>query len=116
MTPEAVDWHLNGEHGISSRAIFNYLHFGAVGGKWYGNWPQDPSDFRRCELLLKAVPVLRARLPEMAAVHPVWAALVARWDEIADLMEEEAREQTGLAPRTYTLMRDIIDSVERVAP
>jgi hypothetical protein len=110
---EAVRWHLNGEKGISSDAIFDRLYFGRTNPRWSHNWPHDPDDFRRCELLLREVPELRGRLPEMAAVHPVWARLVERWDEITALMEEEVpgvfEGTRGQCPRSYSLIREAVE-------
>ncbi len=111
MSPAAIEWHLHGEHGISSEAIFDRLSFGGTSPRWNSNHPLDPSDFRRCELLLRAVPEFRSRLSEMAAESPVWAALVSRWQEIAALLEEEVpgvyEGANGSAVRTYALMKAI---------
>ena len=120
MTPDAIEWHLNGEHGVSSLAIFNYLHFGNVGGKWFSNWPHDPDDLRRCEILLRAVPLLRRRFSEMRDVHPVWSALVDHWEGIVECMEQEVpgifeSAPHGSAPKSYALMRSVIDAAERAA-
>jgi hypothetical protein len=117
MTPEAATWHLHGERGISSEAIFDRLTYGQTGGHWGSNHPHDPSDFRRCELLLRAVPEFHERLSEMAAESPTWAALVTRWDEIAAVFEEECPDHLDapkgrMADRTYELMRVVIDKAE----
>lgn len=102
MSADAVSWLVRGEHGLSSRAIFDYLLFGEQGpypGRLWQHWdhPLDLADFRRCELLLRQVPELRPRLPEMAVLSPVWARLVAAWDPIVRVAEEE--RPTMFAPR-----------------
>lgn len=89
LSPAAIAWHLHGEHGISSRAIFDYLLFGSASLEWITDTPGDADDFRRCELLLRQVPELRTRLHEMARHSEPWARLVARWHDVVALMESE---------------------------
>lgn len=48
--------------------------------------PHDAGDFRRCELLLRAVPELRPRLGEMSQYGP-WCLLVPAWDELVGLLD-----------------------------
>lgn len=105
----AIVWHGSGEHGISSEAIFDRLAFGIQGRRWGSDYPRDPSDFRRCQLLLRRVPEWRERLPEMAANGPEWARLVERWDDIHALIEEEVPgylegHREGMARKAYDLM------------
>ena len=116
LSPAAVGWLTSGERGISSDALFNQTMFGTPGSQW-ANWPHDPSDFRRCHLLVRAVPEVRTRLSVMAKVGPQWAQLVEHWNEIADLLEAEVpgvfnEHVSGNAPRTYKLMRSLIDSCQ----
>lgn len=66
--------------------------------------PYDPSDFRRCQALLIAVPDFAARLGEMASAGPTWAALVARWTEIEALMLTSTAAAYELI-RTNTVQR-----------
>jgi hypothetical protein len=114
LSADAVRWLTHGEQGISSKAIFHRLLLGETYDRWYPNYPLDPDDFKRCEKLLRQVPELRPRLSEMAAVHPVWAGLVSRWDEIAALIEEEVPgvfdegRVNGWSRRGYELMDSII--------
>lgn len=65
--------------GASAKAIAAHL---CGWGRQDGSYPHDAGDFGRCEALLDAIPELRGRLPEMAAVNAYWAALVPCWDEI----------------------------------
>jgi hypothetical protein len=110
----AVAWLTAGEHGISSETMFCYLAFGTGTQPWWRNrYPLDPDDFRRCELLLDAVPELRERLPRMAELGPEWAALVERWGELAALLAVEqpgyrGPDAGGSAPRCSALMHDVI--------
>jgi hypothetical protein len=74
--------------------------------------PADPADFCRCVGLLRAVPAYREMLPTLAEGHgPVWAGLVAAWDELEKLLEEEL--PTGQAPKLADRIREITDAAER---
>jgi hypothetical protein len=120
ISSQAITWHLDGEHGISSEAIYDRLTYGVTTSYWGSNYPHDPSDFRRCEVLLRRVPDFRSRFNEMANEGQVWAALVERWQEIAALLERECpgvfdesnRRPGRMAMATYDLMRSIIDRAE----
>lgn len=110
LPPGANEWLAQGERGVSSLAIFTVMTGLNVASGW-GLWPPaDPSDLRRCELLLRAVPEFRGRLPEMASVSPVWKRLVGTWDELIATMDAESpgwdTGRSGFAPRTYALMRE----------
>ncbi|MGV0785195.1 hypothetical protein [Mycolicibacterium sp. XJ775] len=97
-------WLASGERGISSEAIVSQLTGQKVGrGFRYGaDHPYDPDDFRRCEQLLKAYPLARLLFPEaMRERSEVWARLVDRWDELAELIE------AGATDRAYALMREL---------
>lgn len=103
------EWFANGERGISSDTIVMHLT-GRIHPR-YPDHPYDPSDVRRCELLLRRVPLLRLVFGEMATLSPVWAAFVARWDDIVALMEEEVpgcldRRVDGAAPKAYALIQE----------
>lgn len=87
ISQAANDWLKRGERGISSETIFSKMT--GIDLVSPGHHPSDPSDFRRCEMLLRAVPEFRERLDEMKAVSPVWQKLVERWQEIVTLMESE---------------------------
>jgi hypothetical protein len=76
-------------HGLSAYAIKH-------GGMDY---PHDPSDFCRCLHVSPFAPShMRGRSPE-------WDALVAHWDELADMLGEE--HPSGNAPRTYARMKEL---------
>lgn len=110
--PGLSTWQQFGERGCSSKAMASYLSGGSIPPGF--NDPADPDDFRRCELLLRAVPTMREELPRMAAVSKRWAGLVEKWDEIARTLESEIPEVFASypppgtrAPRTAALMRSI---------
>lgn len=108
---QVIHWLAHGEVGFSSKAMAMWLAFDTVPREPHCH-PHDPSDFDRCLKLLDAAPWLRENLHKMARLGHEWAALVSRWDEI----EASHLDEVGLgwtkarsAPKTYALMREIID-------
>ncbi len=69
------------------------------------NVPLDPSDFRRCMLLLEAVPELREGLPKVAEAYPAWVGLVDHWGELEALWTEEA--PTRRCPKLYARIQEL---------
>ncbi len=100
-------WLAGHDRGASSECIA----FTALGVHCEPRHPLDPADLGRCLRLLARVPVLQAGFAErMRGVSLPWALLVAAWDELAALMEEEvgiAWSKGGTAPRTYARMREL---------
>jgi len=98
-------WLREGERGESSEAIVEHLTGKPVGGKPYAerfgrlDHPADAGDFRRCELLLRAVPMARQEFPRMARVSPEWAALVGAW---GDIVREAEAERPDIFTNTTT--------------
>lgn len=116
LSEQAADWLLRGEQGASSKAMFSVLAGFSIGDKFA--YPLDPSDLRRCRLLLDGVPELVPRIGEMSKVNREWAALIARWDEICRMMDEETpewRDAKGGAPKTYAIMKECLDAAKRGA-
>lgn len=107
--PGLLEWFHFGETGVSSRFIVDYLVHGHQPRPF--DAPVDPADFRRCELLLRAVPTLRLEFHRMANVSPRWEHLVKKWDGILGLIDEEVPgvwdSSNGSAPRAYALMNVI---------
>ena len=99
------NWLLTGERGISSEAIASKMTGVNFTGQWGMGHPLDPSDFRRCLLLLKAVPEFKERLNEMEEVSPVWKDMVENWDELEKLYYEEVH--TGKCPKLYDRMKEL---------
>lgn len=114
FSPEQLAWLENGERGLSSETIFTVLSKlpRAVLMKGWGfHTPSDPSDFRRCELLLEAVPEFRKRFAEMRQVEG-WAPFVEHWQELCDLMDSEAGDwrkphAQWCAKKTYNRMQEL---------
>lgn len=113
LPAEAVEWWALGEHGSSSEAIFIHLSGLRLSPDQDSKeHPHDPSDLRRCRLLLEAVPSFRERLPEMSEVSREWGQLVAKWDQLCTMMDEECPQwrkgKKGDANKTYMLMRELL--------
>ncbi len=119
-TQEAVvAWLANGEVGVSSKCMAMWLAFGQrTKDAPFGGHPHDPDDMDRCLKLLHHAPGLRERLPKMAELTPTWAALVARWDEIESMQMDEIGlnwTKARSAPKTYALMKEVIDGARKKA-
>lgn len=109
-----VHWLASGERGISSEAIVSHLTGVKVGryDTLGGDHPYDPDDFRRCERLLRSVPLARLAFPLMKSRSPIWSALVDAWDELVELGESEAPgvfdgRAYGSAPKMYARMLEL---------
>ncbi len=88
-------WAENGEHGISSKTMFNHLakKIQVRGLKNdYQFPPSDPSDFSRCHKLLQAVPQWKERLNELKTISPVWEKLVDNWGKLTEMYEQNEKE------------------------
>ena len=96
------DWMRYGEVGTSSETIWSVLSGHPIRDP---GLPGDPDDFRRCHLLLEALPWWRGRLPEVAVVYPEWGPMVREWPRMTELFLEEL--PTGRAPRLYELMQKL---------
>lgn len=91
---ERVSWWMtNGERGISSETMicvcYNIDPKDMMRGFGYSH-PLDADDFRRCWLLVKAVPEIKARFVALSLVSPEWKALVAEWDALTQMFEAKS--------------------------
>lgn len=117
-----VRWLANGRRGVSSNTIVTHLTGINALSAWVGaSHPLDPDDMTRCRWLLKEVPELAANFPDMRTCSPEWAQLVKHWDEICQLMDSEFPKWEdgrygGSCPKTYRLMRELIDTARLPAP
>lgn len=111
LDTDAITWLVEGQRGLSSEAMFSHLTGVAISKPNDRTaYPRDPDDLRRCRLLLDAVPALHNQIGTMASLSPIWAGLIAHWDELCALMDDETpqwRSGHGAAPRTYARMRAI---------
>lgn len=67
--------------------------------------PLDSGDFRRCYLLLEAVPEFREHLPTMRNVSPYWEVLVDHWDELEALLKVDLAEKKNGSRSLYDKMK-----------
>jgi hypothetical protein len=102
-----IEWWLaRGERGISSNTMLEVITGRTATRQPFGmSHPYDPEDFRRCHLLLQAVPELREGFPKLAAHNAVWAALVEHWDELTALLLEQMK--TNKANGMYQRMKQL---------
>lgn len=117
LQTKTIKWLATGSTGSSSEAMAFWLAFGQKTCDNYAH-PHDPDDLDRCLRLLDTVPELRQRLHHMSEVSPYWGALLNNWGAI----ERSHLEEVGLgwckahsAPKTYALMREVLDAVNAVA-
>jgi hypothetical protein len=111
-----VEWLASGSRGISSNTIVQHLTGWPAAQDWYPDIPQDPGDLDRCLRLLAEVPLLRVMLPDMRTCSPMWNTLMDHWDEIEACHLEEVGlgwTKAKSAPKTYQLMRSVIDSARK---
>jgi hypothetical protein len=112
LSEAATRWLASGERGLSSNTIFTHLTGIDALHDSYKSHPYDPSDFRRCRLLLEQVPELVPLFPKMAEVSEQWKDLVYLWGDICKAMDEEAPKwRDGYrtpCPNTYSLIKRAI--------
>lgn len=107
-------WLANGETGISSKTIYAVLTgtdedtvFNTSPSWWRHDVPHDPSDFRRCYLLLRFIPEWKPRLHEVAERFPKWKPFVEHWEELTRLYEEERENADGKARKLFSRMQEL---------
>jgi len=98
-------WLEHGERGISSDTMFTVLSGGPLHLREHVGHPHDPADFRRCHLLLEAVPEWREKLIEMKPISPVWVSLVDDWDKLTEMLLEQL--ESGKPNGMYEFMKEL---------
>lgn len=112
---KAMLWLVTCDTGLSSECLMaTMLNGGPLDRKGWKTYfhPHDPADLKRCVSLLDMVPEFRERLELMKSVSPQWAILVAHWDELESSLKEEIEANTGKAPKTYDLMKNLLKQAE----
>ncbi len=99
-------WKQHGERGISSESIFSKLS-GQNILKHYGSEPCDPGDFRRCYMLIKAIPEWRDELHKMREESTAWSNIIDNWDKLSEMLEEqmETKQTNGM----YDFMQQLLE-------
>ena len=88
-------WAENGEHGVSSKTMFNHLSRTLQVRRLKNSdpcTPYDPDDFKRCYKLLQAVPQWKERLHELKPLSKAWSNLVDNWDKLTEMYEQNVQE------------------------
>ncbi len=107
-------WTKHGEHGTSSQTMWCVLAERKLFDEHYKEvilspsqftHPSDPDDFRRCYLLLKAVPEWRLKLDKLKTLSQIWFKLVENWDKLTEMLEEQMK--TGKQNGMYELMESL---------
>jgi hypothetical protein len=100
-----ITWLLRGKVGASSKTMLSWYLDRSSEDAYY---PLDGSDFGRCLGFLAAVPAAAEDMSIYAAISPVWARLVGRWEEIKRLYVEETAIENYAMPKTSNLIRMIV--------
>lgn len=111
---KAMHWLVTCDTGLSSECLMaTMLNGGPVDGKGWKSYfhPHDPADLKRCVKLLDEVPEFRARLDLMKLVSVYWTILVENWDELEASLRQEMRDTPREAPKTYALMKALLNDV-----
>jgi hypothetical protein len=110
----AIRWLEEGCRGLSSETIFVAMTGIPLIEADDLSHPHDVSDFLRCRLLLEGVPEFAARRDELKALSAYWRALVPHWDELCELIDQEApawRDSGGPCPKAYARIKDLYESL-----
>lgn len=91
-------WLASDEVGRSSKALAAFLSGGKSTIEYY---PLDGGDFRRCVVMLRAVPELRSELHRVMTQGPYWTALLGHWTELEALVDTDQGELTARMTRIY---------------
>ena len=102
ISEDLLKWIASGDRGASSETIVTKLA-GIDLAHGCSCEPHDPSDFRRCLLLLDAVPELKSKLDKMKEVSNYWRLLIENWNELEKMYHEE--KSSGRAPKLYEKMK-----------
>lgn len=109
LSIHASRWLEQGERGLSSETMFT--RFTGIQLDGDKDHPHDGDDFRRCRLLLEAVPEFQAKLHLMKDVSPEWNNLIGAWQELCDIMDEEApawRNREGVTRKVNMKMAEFL--------
>lgn len=124
LLDQYYDWAHGGDSGLSSKALVQAITGASLlAVADAGRYPLDPDDFGRCSRVLAKFPELRTQLSKVAALGPVWAALIEHWDELEQLYAQDIedvrthgsgakacawRHEYGIDPfRMYNRMREL---------
>lgn len=99
-----AQWLSGDDTGLSSR----HMAAVAAGLSGSGYHPLDGSDLGRCIRLVQNVPEIREAFPAIAASGPKWSVIIAHWDELVAVYEDERQGRDLFsAPKTHALMNSL---------
>lgn len=107
LPQSAIEWLATGQRGGSSECMFHRFTR-RLDPKPGNPYPLDPSDLRRCRLLLDQVPEFQPLLPLMSDVSSAWAGVIENWTTLCNTMDAESplwRDKKGSAPETALLLK-----------
>lgn len=109
LAMKVLRWQANGNIGVSSATMASI----ALGLKRniYGSYfdaPSDPSDLKRCMLLVEEIPEIKDAFPAIAKECKEFALIIKEWDSLISLLKKEISLDTGRAPETYKRMKELL--------
>lgn len=78
-------WTLGCAQYIAAAGLNDALWMARLNTDYRFNYPLTDHDLKACVQLLNAIPDLRQGFPLVAQSCPVWAKIVARWDDLVAL-------------------------------
>lgn len=100
ISKKAASWLMTGETGISSKTMLGV----ALGIKMNRlDAPCDPSDFRRCHLLVKKIPEIKNFFPEIAKKVPQFKGILENWNELEKVLKKD--EKFRASSELYALIK-----------
>lgn len=123
LPPEAVRWLANGRRGVSSNSFISAIYGIDAVGDHYRDAPRDPSDFRRCRLMVDSIPGAKEQLLSLVDIqaHPrprlAMLKVVENWDLMCAVMDAELPEwrdppRDSSSPRLYRFMQQLWTEVD----
>lgn len=100
MPREVLSYIGKGRYSLPAMMMIQHLMGVDVMGEGRGYFPMNKSEFGECAYLLRCLPKLREKLPEMAEVSQEWAKLVTKWNAL------EADYYSRALGRTSTTIYD----------
>jgi len=112
-----LDWYIDGETGISSKAMAA-IACGKAPKDQYWNHPRDPADLNRCIKLVDKAPEVKEAFGEIAKLSNCWSAIIENWDDLRECFINEVGYDwcnAKRAPRTYKKMEALLDAARKAA-
>lgn len=106
LEQKILEWVFTSEDvGMSSKA----MAAASVGVTKCTSHPHDPSDLNRCVKLVGEIPEIKEKFHLISELSPTWKRLIDKWDELESTLKSEVESGSGRAPKTYDLIKSIIN-------